>query len=312
MKTEQLYEFLVLSRTLNYSRAADALYISQSVLSRHILEMEQELNTSLFFRTTHNVSLTPAGHLLARKAESLLDKCNAAVHLARTGSLPSKGRVRIACAPEIACSPRLQAFVRYFSERYPDIYVHFEVKSEGTPESVLENPALLPANTQISPPAPASFCLSAMTPMPPFPPATACSQSLRFICGSLPAKRFSSLLPMSCSAPMPKTGCWFKSTPTKPQPAFRFQTLPPHCFLSPSKRALQLSPAMPAPWLPGKFIFPESPTKYAVSMNMFIIWKGRKAQPPDSFLKSCSFLSSPVKTVLRRIKFPLSPFSHHK
>ena len=27
MKTEQLYEFLVLSRTLNYSRAADALYI---------------------------------------------------------------------------------------------------------------------------------------------------------------------------------------------------------------------------------------------------------------------------------------------
>ena len=47
MKTEQLYEFLVLSRTLNYSRAADALYISQSVLSKHILEMEQELNTSL-------------------------------------------------------------------------------------------------------------------------------------------------------------------------------------------------------------------------------------------------------------------------
>lgn len=54
MKTEQLYEFLVLSRTLNYSRAANALYISQSVLSKHILEMEQELNTSLFFRSTHN------------------------------------------------------------------------------------------------------------------------------------------------------------------------------------------------------------------------------------------------------------------
>ncbi len=141
MKTEQLYEFLVLSRTLNYSRAADALYISQSVLSKHILKMEQELNTSLFFRSTHNVSLTPAGHLLARKAESLLDKCNAAIHLARTGYLPDKGRVRIACAPEIACSPRLQAFVRYFAERYPDIYVHFEVKSEGTPESILENPA---------------------------------------------------------------------------------------------------------------------------------------------------------------------------
>ena len=88
MKTEQLYEFLVLSRTLNYSRAADALYISQSVLSRHILEMEQELNTSLFFRTTHNVSLTPAGHLLARKAEPAPFRPKAASALPAPRKLP--------------------------------------------------------------------------------------------------------------------------------------------------------------------------------------------------------------------------------
>ena len=66
MKTEKLYEFLVLSKTLNYSRAAETLYISQSALSKHILEIEQELNTQLFLRTTHDVKLTEAGLYLAQ------------------------------------------------------------------------------------------------------------------------------------------------------------------------------------------------------------------------------------------------------
>ena len=44
MNTGRLYEFLVLSRLLSYSKAADALYISQSVLTKHIQELEKELD----------------------------------------------------------------------------------------------------------------------------------------------------------------------------------------------------------------------------------------------------------------------------
>ena len=90
MKTEKLYEFLVLSQTLNYSKAASALYISQSVLSRHILEMERELGVRLFIRTTHEVRLTQAGLLLAQNAESLIDKCSAAARFAKADSFPAK------------------------------------------------------------------------------------------------------------------------------------------------------------------------------------------------------------------------------
>lgn len=78
MKTETLYEFLVLSKTLNYSKAAENLYISQSVLSKHIQEMEKELGTKLLFRSTHEVSLTQAGMILAQKQRSLL---NSAIQL---------------------------------------------------------------------------------------------------------------------------------------------------------------------------------------------------------------------------------------
>ena len=61
MTTERLYEFLILSKVLNFSQAAESLYITQSVLTKHIQELEKELVTQLFTRTTHEVKLTPYG-----------------------------------------------------------------------------------------------------------------------------------------------------------------------------------------------------------------------------------------------------------
>lgn len=139
MKTEKLYEFLILSKTLNYSKAAENLYISQSVLSKHIKEIEQELGAALFYRTTHGVSLTSSGLLLAQKAESFIDHCNTAARRIRTASDYSQGEIRIACALELAHSSHVQVFISKFMERYPEISVVFEVKSEGTPEEILQN-----------------------------------------------------------------------------------------------------------------------------------------------------------------------------
>lgn len=139
MKTERLYEFLVLSKALNYSKAAENLYISQSVLSKHIQEMEEELNTKLFSRTTHGVSLTGAGLLLAQRAEALIDQCDAAGNLLYAEELPEQGNVHIACVTELAYASHIQVFVRRFMERYPDIQIHFNVITDGTPEAIIHN-----------------------------------------------------------------------------------------------------------------------------------------------------------------------------
>ena len=58
MNTGRLYEFLVLSKLLSFSKAAEALYISQSVLTRHIQELEKEMVVPLLNRSTHSVTLT--------------------------------------------------------------------------------------------------------------------------------------------------------------------------------------------------------------------------------------------------------------
>ena len=50
MNTTQLHYFLTLSQTLNYSTAAQQLFITQPTLSRSIMALEDEIGTKLFFR----------------------------------------------------------------------------------------------------------------------------------------------------------------------------------------------------------------------------------------------------------------------
>lgn len=45
----RLYTFLTLSETLNYTKAADILCITQPAVSQHIKYMEKEYDCKLFF-----------------------------------------------------------------------------------------------------------------------------------------------------------------------------------------------------------------------------------------------------------------------
>jgi len=77
MDINRLREFIVLSECLNYSKAANMLYLTQPVLSRHIHDLEETLGTKLFERDTHKVSLTPMGERAViefRAALEALDK----------------------------------------------------------------------------------------------------------------------------------------------------------------------------------------------------------------------------------------------
>lgn len=139
MNTQKLYEFLVLSKALSYSKAASVLYISQSALSKHIREMEKELGTELFRRTTHGVSLTNAGTLLSQKAASLIDRCNEASRRIHLADVPLTGRIHIACVLELSYAAHIRVFISRFTEKYPDIDIDVTVLSEGTSEDMLNN-----------------------------------------------------------------------------------------------------------------------------------------------------------------------------
>jgi DNA-binding transcriptional LysR family regulator len=52
METKLLQEFLVLSKELNFSRAAERLNMTQPVLSRHIKYLEEYFSSQIFRRNS--------------------------------------------------------------------------------------------------------------------------------------------------------------------------------------------------------------------------------------------------------------------
>ena len=60
MEIRQLKYFAAVADTLNFSRAAETLFISQSALSKQIADLERELGMVLLQRDKRSVRLTPA------------------------------------------------------------------------------------------------------------------------------------------------------------------------------------------------------------------------------------------------------------
>ncbi|MCC8052055.1 MAG: LysR family transcriptional regulator [Clostridiales bacterium] len=61
MNMQQLETFIQVAENLNFARAAEALNLTQSAVSRQIHSLEEELGAKLLSRTTRAVTLTPAG-----------------------------------------------------------------------------------------------------------------------------------------------------------------------------------------------------------------------------------------------------------
>ena len=77
MTLTQLRYFLTLTEHLNFTRAANALFISQTTLSQHISKMEEELQTALFLRNRSGLVLTPEGQYLKNMALMVITEVDA-------------------------------------------------------------------------------------------------------------------------------------------------------------------------------------------------------------------------------------------
>ena len=64
--------FLTIVKMGNLTRAADALYITQSSLSKYLSRLEADLNIQLFDRSSSPMVLTYAGHLYLEYVNRLL------------------------------------------------------------------------------------------------------------------------------------------------------------------------------------------------------------------------------------------------
>jgi len=134
MNFYEMEAFVRLSRELHFGRAASALNMSPSALSRVISRLEDELHTVLLDRSNRQVLLTPEGEKFRAFAEqslagmknlqeSLEDKDSEQI----TGTLPLYASVT-------ACYTILPRFVRQLNQRYPQVKISVET---GDPAGAL-------------------------------------------------------------------------------------------------------------------------------------------------------------------------------
>ena len=89
MELSQLRTFRVVAETLNFTRAAERLYLTQSAVSYQIKALEQELGEPLFIRGKKGVRLSRAGQAALEHAVRMLDEAEA---LRERVSSPSAAR----------------------------------------------------------------------------------------------------------------------------------------------------------------------------------------------------------------------------
>lgn len=138
MNTDRLFEFQTLARTLHYGRAAEKLFITQSVLSRHIQDMERELGAQLFIRGPHGVVLTQAGAYLYHELAGFLRQVDEAADKTRTANTDNFGAVRFACLLS-TMSATVQNYLKRFISAYPDILLTAEVIDDVSDKRYLQD-----------------------------------------------------------------------------------------------------------------------------------------------------------------------------
>lgn len=96
MNINQLYYLKAIAQARGLTRAAEALYVTQSNLSHSMAALEEELGIPLFYKNGREVLLTPYGQEFLQYACQAIDALEEGVRVAQSRCSPVRGLVRLA------------------------------------------------------------------------------------------------------------------------------------------------------------------------------------------------------------------------
>lgn len=142
MELWQLRTFRAVAENLNFTKASEQLFLTQSAVSHQIKALEEEFGVPLFIRGKRGVKLTDAGKKALAYANKILDEAEAMREFVTGREKSLAGRVRVAAAT--------QALVYLFAPLFEEFMDEFEtvelvfrttVSTEQTVEDILNGVA---------------------------------------------------------------------------------------------------------------------------------------------------------------------------
>ena len=138
MTTKQIDYCIELAHTLNFSRAAENMFVSQPTFSYQIRLMEEEIGFAIFERSGKGVSLTPAGAQFVATLASLREDLKRAIEQGQNFSAKYTDSISISLMVFQAVYFLPEA-MRLFEETHPDVQITPVFQYENGVEAFLRS-----------------------------------------------------------------------------------------------------------------------------------------------------------------------------
>lgn len=138
MADRRLQVFHTVARLLSFTKAAEALHMTQPAVTFQVRQLEEYFNTRLFDRTHNRISLTDAGQRVFEYSDrifKLYTEMEGAVK-EMTGDI--SGVLMIGASTTIA-EYMLPALLGDFKKQYPDVNLHLKVSNSDGIVQMVEN-----------------------------------------------------------------------------------------------------------------------------------------------------------------------------
>lgn len=138
MTTKQIDYCIALARTLNFSRAAEQMFVSQPTFSYQIRLLEEEIGFTLFERSGKGAALTPAGAQFVSFLSGMREELKRAVEQGQNFSAKYQDSISVSLMVRQAVYFLPEA-MRLFAEARPDVQITPKFQYENGMDGFLKD-----------------------------------------------------------------------------------------------------------------------------------------------------------------------------
>jgi len=141
MADRRLQVFHTVARLLSFTKAAEALHMTQPAVTFQVRQLEEQFNTRLFDRTHNRISLTDAGKRVFEYADRIFKLYSEMENGVRELTGEISGALTIGASTTIA-EYMLPTLLGDFNNRYPEVSIHLKVSNSEGIVSMVESNAI--------------------------------------------------------------------------------------------------------------------------------------------------------------------------
>lgn len=122
---EHVISFIAVVEYGSFTRAADELHVSKSMISKHVQALEDRLNVELVKRSTRQLVITDIGQAYYQQIKDIPERLQAGLEIIQPYLAEPKGILRVLSPTNMSASLR-EFVIPHFMKQYPGVILQIE------------------------------------------------------------------------------------------------------------------------------------------------------------------------------------------